>query len=167
MNNEQCCFNLKFGNSSLTLVGTVRGISRVELGMAGKDKTFADSCPDWKEEAVRQFGEYFGGERKTFQLPLDISEGTPFQKQVWKECGRIPYGQWITYSELAQRIKRPGGSRAVGQALGKNPLPTLIPCHRVIGKDGRLTGFSAGIHWKEMLVKLEGSEPTKERTESA
>lgn len=107
--------------------------------------------------AVRQLEEYFKGERREFDLPLSI-EGTEFRKRVWKELQGIPYGEVRSYADIAQGIGKPKGSRAVGQANRANPLPILIPCHRVIGKNGDLVGY-AGTRTdiKSVLLRLEGA----------
>ncbi|HKI98901.1 MAG TPA: methylated-DNA--[protein]-cysteine S-methyltransferase [bacterium] len=116
--------------------------------------------PDWVRderplaEALRQLRAYFAGDLQRFELPL-APRGTPFQQRVWQELRRIPYGQTISYGELARRIGRPSASRAVGAANGRNPLPIVVPCHRVIGSTGRLTGFAGGLHLKEGLLALE------------
>ncbi|KKW67144.1 hypothetical protein AAV94_12545 [Lampropedia cohaerens] len=107
-------------------------------------------------EAQRQLQEYFAGERQQFALPL-LLVGTPFQQQVWQALASIPYGEAISYAELAQRVGRPTAVRAVGAANGRNPLPIVLPCHRVIGADGALTGFSGGLACKAYLLWLEGS----------
>ena len=105
-------------------------------------------------EAQRQLAEYFHGERRRFDLPL-APEGTPFQQAVWTALQGIPYGQSVSYSELARQIGRPSAVRAVGAANGQNPIPIVIPCHRVIGADGRLVGFGGGLAVKEQLLRLE------------
>ncbi len=105
-------------------------------------------------EAVKQLQEYFAGERKEFDLPLNPL-GTPFQKEVWKALGKIPYGVTRSYGELAKSIGNPNASRAVGAANGKNPLSIIVPCHRVIGSNGKLTGFAGGLNAKEILLKSE------------
>jgi methylated-DNA-[protein]-cysteine S-methyltransferase len=108
-------------------------------------------------EAVRaQLGEYFGGQRRSFDLPLS-PQGTEFQQRVWDALRSIPYGQTISYGDLAERIADPRAARAVGLAVGSNPLPIVIPCHRVIGADGSMTGFGGGIERKEILLQLEGA----------
>lgn len=107
------------------------------------------------EKARRQLEEYFAGVRQNFDLPLDPG-GTDFQRRVWRTLLDIPYGKAISYKELAQRVDRPKGFQAVGQANGKNPLPILIPCHRVIAADGSLGGYSAGLDRKGFLLDLEG-----------
>ncbi len=107
------------------------------------------------DETMRQLRAYFAGERTAFDLPLD-PRGTAFQLAVWQELQRIPYGCTISYGELAQRIGRPKASRAVGAANGLNPIPIVIPCHRVIGAGGKLTGYGGGLGVKESLLRLEG-----------
>jgi methylated-DNA-[protein]-cysteine S-methyltransferase len=104
--------------------------------------------------AVRQIGEYFAGDRRDFDLPLD-ADGNPFQQKVWRELCRIPYGETWTYGHLAGRIGRPGSARAVGSANARNPLPIVVPCHRVIGANGQLTGYYGGLHLKAFLLELE------------
>jgi methylated-DNA-[protein]-cysteine S-methyltransferase len=118
---------------------------------------------DWQESdddvlrtARRQLGEYFDGVRREFDLPL-APRGTPFQQQVWQSLRGIPYGETISYASLATRIGRPSAVRAVGAANGRNPLPIVVPCHRVIGADGSLTGFGGGLPTKQFLLQLEGA----------
>jgi methylated-DNA-[protein]-cysteine S-methyltransferase len=108
-----------------------------------------------------QLGEYFAGQRRAFDLPL-APQGTPFQLQVWDELARIPFGATISYAQLAQRIGNPAGTRAVGAANGRNPLPIVLPCHRVIGADGTMTGFGGGVPVKEFLLRLEGALPAEQ-----
>ena len=107
------------------------------------------------QEATRQLTEYFTGKRKAFSVPLRPA-GTSFQEAVWKEIARIPYGQTITYTELAQRAGASDAVRAAGTATGRNPLSIIVPCHRVIGKNGSLCGFAGGLDAKTRLLKLEG-----------
>jgi methylated-DNA-[protein]-cysteine S-methyltransferase len=115
---------------------------------------------DWKrddaafDEARRQLTAYFAGELREFDLPL-APEGTPFQKAAWAELCRIPYGETRTYGAQAARIGQPNASRAVGAANGRNPLGIVIPCHRVIGASGKLTGYYGGLSIKEALLELE------------
>ena len=119
--------------------------------------------PRWRESAdafddvVLQLTEYFAGRRQRFELPL-APEGTPFQQRVWRELQDVPYGVTISYGELAARIGQPTASRAVGLANGSNPLPIVIPCHRVIGANGKLTGYGGGLPVKEQLLALERGE---------
>jgi methylated-DNA-[protein]-cysteine S-methyltransferase len=120
-------------------------------------------APGWQQrddafdDVVSQLGEYFGGERRRFDLPL-APEGTPFQLRVWDALREIPYGETISYGELASRIGQRSASRAVGLANGSNPLPIVIPCHRVIGSNGKLTGYGGGVAIKERLLALERGE---------
>ena len=106
------------------------------------------------QEAARQLGEYFGGTRKVFDLPLQ-PRGTAFQQSVWRALCDIPYGQTRSYAHLAEQIGRPKACRAVGMANHKNPIPILIPCHRVVGADGSLTGYAGGTDMKKALLDLE------------
>lgn len=107
----------------------------------------------WK--TAQQLDEYFSGQRQQFDLPL-APRGTDFQKQVWRALREIPFGQTRSYAQLAQHIGKPSATRAVGAANGRNPIAIIVPCHRVIGADGGLTGFSGGLSAKSYLLKLEG-----------
>jgi methylated-DNA-[protein]-cysteine S-methyltransferase len=107
-------------------------------------------------QAQAQLEEYFVGDRQAFDLPL-APQGTPFQREVWFALAAIPYGQTASYAQLATRVDRPAASRAVGAANGRNPLPIVLPCHRVIGADGSLTGFGGGLPTKRFLLELEGA----------
>jgi methylated-DNA-[protein]-cysteine S-methyltransferase len=124
----------------------------------GRHQTVAE--PNWIRAteplafARVQLEEYFAGERTTFELPLHPL-GTPFQLAVWQELALIPYGVTISYGELARRIDQPLAVRAVGAANGRNPLPIIVPCHRVIGSNGSLTGFGGGLPTKRYLLALE------------
>lgn len=106
------------------------------------------------KQAVKELNEYFAGKRTKFDVPLNPT-GTEFQKAVWNELTRIPYGETISYQELAIRINKPKAVRAVGAANGKNPLWMIVPCHRVIGKNGTMTGYAGGISLKKKLLLLE------------
>ena len=106
------------------------------------------------QEAVRQLNEYFSGSRLTFDLPLHL-QGTPFQQQVWSALLQVPYGQTASYKDIAQAIGKPRAVRAVGMANGRNPIPIIVPCHRIIGADGQLVGYSSGLWRKEWLLKHE------------
>lgn len=113
------------------------------------------------DRAEQQLQEYFQGKRKSFDLPLE-PKGTEFQKQAWQQLLQIPHGQCITYGEQARRLGRPRASRAVGAANGKNPIGIIIPCHRVIGASGHLTGFAGGLGIKKQLLELEGTAGSKQ-----
>ncbi len=145
--------------SNLGLVGTTLPCSTKEEAL-GKVLTLwpyaypqEDALKELKELLVR----YFNGEKVDFNFPLDLRTGTDFQKKVWEEVRKVPWGQTSTYREIAERVGRPGASRAVGQALARNPMPIIIPCHRVIGSSGNLVGFSGGIELKGKLLALEGA----------
>jgi methylated-DNA-[protein]-cysteine S-methyltransferase len=108
------------------------------------------------EETLRQLSEYFGGKRREFALPL-AWHGTVFQQQVWRQLLEIPYGVTLSYRDLARAIGKPEAVRAVGSANGKNPISIIVPCHRVIGSDGDLTGYGGGLWRKEWLLRHEGA----------
>jgi methylated-DNA-[protein]-cysteine S-methyltransferase len=141
----------------LLLVGDDSGLRRIEF-VNGRKPVQPD--PLWHDEAepvretIRQLRAYFAGELESFNLPL-APEGTPFQLAVWNRLGEIPYGGTISYGELARRLGNPNASRAVGLANGSNPIPIVIPCHRVIGSNGKLTGYGGGLPIKEKLLALE------------
>jgi methylated-DNA-[protein]-cysteine S-methyltransferase len=105
-------------------------------------------------EARTQLTEYFAGRRTVFDLPLEMA-GSPFQRRAWRALQDIPYGETISYGEQARRIDRPADPRAVGQANGRNPIAVIVPCHRVIGADGSLTGYGGGVERKRLLLELE------------
>ena len=142
-----------------TPIGTV-GI--VENGRAITDILFEEQLPGHAvrhttlllERAAKQLDEYFAGKRTSFDLPLE-PEGTPYRKKVWQVLTEIPYGQTMTYGEIARRTGNPQASQAVGGANHHNPIPIVIPCHRVIGAGGKLTGYAGGLPRKEVLLALE------------
>ena len=105
-------------------------------------------------ETERQLGEYFAGERRTFDVPLSFA-GTDFQKRVWAALLAIPFGETRSYGEIADQLGAPGASRAVGAANGRNPISIIAPCHRVLGSNGKLTGFAGGLEAKAFLLDLE------------
>lgn len=109
------------------------------------------------DEVIQQLNEYFAGKLKEFDLPL-APEGTPFQLSVWRGLKTIPYGETISYAQLAERIGNPKAVRAVGRANGANPLPIIVPCHRVIGSNGDLTGFGGGLPIKKELLAIESRQ---------
>lgn len=108
-------------------------------------------------QAISQLDEYFNGTRSTFDLPLDLQGGTAFQQSVWKALLAIPRGGTMSYGLLSQRIGMPAAMRAVGAAVGRNPVSVVVPCHRVIGADGSLTGYAGGLERKTALLQLEGA----------
>jgi methylated-DNA-[protein]-cysteine S-methyltransferase len=137
----------------LTIVGDEDGLRSILFGARIEGSGSGGGTVD---EAIRQLRAYFAKKLTRFDLPLH-PEGTPFQIEVWRELQAIPYGKVISYGELAMRIGRPRASRAVGAANGSNPIPIIIPCHRVIGSNGKLTGYAGGLHIKEALLKLESA----------
>jgi methylated-DNA-[protein]-cysteine S-methyltransferase len=144
----------------LLLAADAQGLRQLSFESS---KRAASVRPDWREEqapfaeVIRQLRAYFGGELKTFDLPL-APEGTEFQLLVWNSLRKIPYGQTISYGQLALKIGNPKAVRAVGLANGCNPIPIIIPCHRVIGSDGSLTGFGGGLPNKKKLLALESRQ---------
>lgn len=107
-------------------------------------------------ETRKQLAAYFAGRLRTFDLPL-VSRGTAFQRSVWHALREIPYGATRSYADLARQIGKPNATRAVGAANGRNPVPIVVPCHRVLGSDGSLTGFGGGVDTKRLLLRLEGA----------
>jgi methylated-DNA-[protein]-cysteine S-methyltransferase len=110
--------------------------------------------------AAAEIREYFEDKRRTFTVPF-VLDGTEFQCRVWEALWRIPFGAIKTYTEIAREVGRPGASRAVGQANGSNPLPIIVPCHRVVSSDGALGGYAGGLDLKRVLLRLEGLDPSK------
>ena len=114
---------------------------------------------DGFESAERQLAEYFAGERTGFDLPSTLA-GEEFQRRVWGLIAQIPYGETTTYGEMARQLGDPAIAREVGAAVGRNPLSVVVPCHRVVGKDGKLTGYAGGLERKRFLLELEGADPS-------
>jgi methylated-DNA-[protein]-cysteine S-methyltransferase len=108
-------------------------------------------------EAVAQLRDYFAGRRTQFDLPLDLQGGTAFQQSVWQALLAIPAGGTASYGDISQRVGRPSAVRAVGAAVGRNPVSIVVPCHRVLGRDGALTGYAGGLERKTALLELEGA----------
>ncbi|WUI43554.1 methylated-DNA--[protein]-cysteine S-methyltransferase [Streptomyces zaomyceticus] len=141
----------------LTLVALDGVLSRVHMtGQRHRppEETFGEPDPRPFGEAIRQLDAYFAGELTEFDLPLRLV-GTEFQLRVWEELRRIPYGETRTYGELAELLGNPGASRAVGLANGKNPVSVIVPCHRVVGAGGGLTGYGGGLDRKQRLLAFE------------
>ncbi|WP_211358275.1 methylated-DNA--[protein]-cysteine S-methyltransferase [Amycolatopsis cihanbeyliensis] len=141
----------------LTLVaadGVLAGLYMQRQRYRPPQETFGERDPRPFGEAGRQLAEYFAGQRTEFDLPLALS-GTPFQRTVWSALREIPCGETATYGELAERIGRPTAARAVGLANGKNPIGVIVPCHRLLGSSGELTGYGGGIERKRYLLELE------------
>ncbi len=144
---------------NIIVVGTARGISRLHLETAEGKREF-NINDAWQQsetmlsEAEEQIKYYLEGRLRQFSLPLDL-QGTDFQKSVWEALRDIPFGETRTYGQIADVIGNPGGARAVGMANSKNPVPLIIPCHRVIGANGKLTGFAHGLAVKKRLLQFE------------
>lgn len=135
----------------LRITATDRAVTRIGFG-GTPDGTDADT--PLLRQAERELGEYFAGDRRTFTLPL-APAGTPFQLAVWEALRQIPYGQTRSYKEIAREVGRPAACRAVGMANHRNPIAIVIPCHRVVGSDGKLAGYAGGTETKRRLLTLE------------
>jgi len=147
----------------LLLAGNRDGLHMLAFGRGTRPRAID---PDWTPDTAgvltavcRELDAYFAGRLKAFSTPLAFG-GTPFQNQVWKELCRIPYGETISYLDLANRINNPKAVRAVGMANGANPIAIIVPCHRVIGSNGSLTGFGGGLPTKRALLELERGQRT-------
>lgn len=138
----------------LTLTATARGLSAIHF--ANEDVAFAAADRDeaMLAKPLAQLAEYFAGTRRTFELALDHG-GTPFQRRVWQTVMAVPYGETATYRDIATALGNPNLSRAVGTCNGRTPIPIVMPCHRVVGRDGRLTGYRGGLGRKRTLLELE------------
>lgn len=145
---------------SVLLVGDDVGLTHINF-QDGNNRLAVQ--PDWEQsdtvlaEAVEQIGDYFQGKRKLFDLTLS-TRGTEFQEQVWRAVSDIPYGSTDSYGSIAKQINRPKASRAVGAANGQNRLPIVIPCHRVVGSSGKLTGYAGGVYLKKWLLDHESGQ---------
>ena len=142
----------------LVLVASVRGIIRICFGECSDYAMVSGDSPlqDHLNAAAMQLDEYFAGDRREFHVALDPA-GTQFQQSVWQQARLITFGRAATYSDIAGRTGNPAAARAVGSALGANPVPLIIPCHRVIGANGSLTGFSGGLEIKRLLLGHESA----------
>ncbi len=151
----------------ITLAATDRGLAGLwfDAQRHGPDTTGwrRDDADPTLQAAAAQLAEYFDGRRRGFELPLDLSHGTPFQQAVWRALLAIAHGDTASYAELGRRIGHPAAVRAVGAAVGRNPLSVVVPCHRVIGSAGALTGYAGGLERKAALLALEGALPARER----
>ena len=144
------CYPTAIGPFEIT--GNQKGILTITFN---KEPSVTDrDLPECMRECLRQLDEYFEGRRKKFNVPLQL-EGTDFQKAVWRQLQKIPFGRTASYGDVARAVGSPKAFRAVGNANNKNPVPLIIPCHRVIGSDGKLVGFGGGIWRKEWLLDHE------------
>lgn len=148
----------------LTLVASDDGLTHVLFeGQEPADVGLPDDLPEVDDDpaletAAVQLGEYFAGDRKEFDVPLDLVGGTEFQRDAWQALASVPYGETRSYGEQADAIGRPGAFRAVGAANGRNPIPVILPCHRIIGANGALTGFGGGLDVKQQLLEHEKAQ---------
>ena len=140
----------------LTVVREDGALVRLAMSPPGRfvDAEIGERSDEGFDDVVRQLGEYFAGERTAFDLPLR-PVGSPFEMAVWDQLTRIPYGRTRSYGYVAEAVGEPGGAQAVGAANGRNPIAVVVPCHRVIGADGSLTGFGGGMPAKRTLLDLE------------
>ena len=153
MQTYRACHHSEIG--PLEVVGNQKGILTITFGA---DEFETDrNLPALMAECLRQLTEYFKGRRQKFSIPL-VLEGTDFQKAVWRQLQKIPFGQTASYGDIARAVGSPRAFRAVGNANNKNPIPLIIPCHRVIGSDGKLVGFGGGIWRKEWLLEHEQNQ---------
>ncbi|MDD3244123.1 MAG: methylated-DNA--[protein]-cysteine S-methyltransferase [Eubacteriales bacterium] len=141
----------------LTLFANETALTDLLFAQAAPQEPYLESSALLAQAAL-QLDEYFSGKRKGFDLPL-MPQGTPFQKEVWRVLTTIPWGETRTYGEVAAALGRPGAARAVGGANHRNPLPIFIPCHRVVGTNGSLTGFGGGLEIKQWLLEHEQTAP--------
>lgn len=140
----------------VSIVAGPRGVIRVLLGRELKAQQGRGPSRRIADRAARELEDYFAGRCKRLEALVDLSGTSEFQRQVLAACREVPYGQVATYSHIARAVGRPGSARAVGQALGANPVPLFVPCHRIVRADGQLGGFGAGLKWKRWLLALEG-----------
>ena len=157
----------------MVILTTEKGVCGICLGRGGETavRDFRKECGTPLQVArggtrytsvLSSLREYAMGWRTTFEVPLDFLFGTSFQRAVWDALREIPYGSCVSYQWVAEQIGKTGAARAVGNAIGKNPIPIIVPCHRVIRRDGSLGGFSAGVSFKKTLLEIEGCEIKRE-----
>ena len=142
----------------LEICGSEKGVSSITFAVNVNE---AIQFPKCLENCLNQLDEYFSGKRKKFNLDFDF-EGSDFQKKVWTEIYKIPFGKTISYNDIAKKLNNIGAVRAVGHAAGKNPVSIIIPCHRVIGSDGKLVGYAGGLWRKKWLLRFENYDVQKE-----
>ena len=143
-------------NGITAVLGPYRSVRDILAVLPASNDDVDMSIEALLDRAQEQLTAYFSGERVTFDLPLDLRDEPPFRRKVLEEAAKIPYGRTITYGELAARVGNPGAARAVGQAMNRNPVAPIVPCHRVIGADGSLVGFGGGLALKARLLEMEG-----------
>lgn len=152
LNEETYTTYVKTPWGNISLKGNRESLLEISFGNGGRQSR---SLPRHMKQAAREIGEYFEGRREKFSFPVTM-RGSKFQMKVWEELKKIPFGETLTYGEIAQRLRKPQAARAVGGACHRNRFPLVIPCHRVVGSKG-LTGFAAGLKWKQGLLDHENS----------
>ncbi len=160
-----CAFHTRWG--WIGVEASARGITRITLTLKARQqparckpshaKAEGRDAARWLEQAQREIQHFLSGELDRFTCPVDLTDATSFQRAVWRTAAHIPYGRVRSYQWIAARLGKPQAARAVGNALGANPVPLVIPCHRVVAADASLGGFSCGFQWKRRLLELEGS----------
>jgi methylated-DNA-[protein]-cysteine S-methyltransferase len=154
----QCRIDTPLG--AMTLAATERGLAGAwfdgQQHHPGPIEAPVNASQRWLQQAAHELAEFFAGRRRTFDVPID-ARGTPFQRSVWQALQRIPCGELHRYGALAAQLGRPAAARAVGAAVGRNPVSVIVPCHRVVGADGSLTGYAGGLPRKQALLALEGA----------
>ena len=150
-------YYFKMAKGTIEVLCSEKGVFSVRLGSHSASKTKNNILKiKWQKELVSLFNKYVEGKPVDFsKIPLDLDRGTPFQRSVWNAAREIKFGRTLSYGELASKIGNPKASRAVGQAMGRNPVAIIVPCHRVIASDGSLGGFTGGLKWKRALLNLE------------
>ncbi len=160
---EVAAARVETGQGPVWVLATEGGVREIRLGAAGRPSGRALRAaglrlvhrPRWTETVCRQLERYFSGAPVAFDAPLDLGSGTAFERRVWEATRRVRYGEVVSYGWIAARAGSPRAARAVGNALGQNPIPILIPCHRVILGSNAMGGFSGGLTWKRFLLELE------------
>jgi methylated-DNA-[protein]-cysteine S-methyltransferase len=156
-NNHQFWNDIETPLGTLTLTANERALTGLFFPGRGPARDETGHSPERFDQVVAQLEQYFSGTLRQFELELDFSDGTQFQQAVWRELLAIPYGETVSYGQIANRLGRLERVRAVGAANGANPLSIIVPCHRVIGADGKLTGYGGGLQRKQALLEMEAA----------
>ncbi|GEM80821.1 methylated-DNA--[protein]-cysteine S-methyltransferase [Vibrio superstes] len=154
---ESTTFNMLYDSPIGKMIIISNGEAIIEIDHVNTELEITENPDELCLKASHQLDEYFAGDRRSFDLPLQSKQGTEFQRKAWTALTTIPYGETISYGEQAKRMDNPKAVRAVGGANGKNPFSIVVPCHRVIGANGTLTGYTGGMNRKEWLLNFESS----------